>query len=160
MKRKEPYIVRVGEVQLVRDGGSVEIRYPEPDIPVTHLTIGPELANMTDEEVIGLWNENLRARAEFAAQYKHVAVEVPLGSPQIEYHERSDQWVSRGDVVRCLINDDENRMPVIEIDDRELSWEEFGKLVVTYAGWGMRIAFVPEDEVHRQPRVEVREPKD
>ena len=51
-------------------------------------------------------------------------------------------------------------MPVIEIDDRELSWEEFGKLVVTYAGWGMRIAFVPEDEVHRLPRVEVREPKD
>ena len=48
----------------------------------------------------------------------------------------------------------------IEIDDRELSWEEFGKLVVTYAGWGMRIAFVPEDEVHRLPRVEVREPKD
>ncbi len=28
----------------------------------------------------------------------------------------------------------------------------------TYAGRGMRIEFVPEDEVHRRPTLEVREP--
>ncbi|MBV8226359.1 MAG: hypothetical protein JO232_14355 [Verrucomicrobia bacterium] len=27
------------------------------------------------------------------------------------------------------------------------------------AGWGMRIEFVPEDEVHRRPVLEVREPE-
>jgi hypothetical protein len=32
-------------------------------------------------------------------------------------------------------------------------------LLSTYAGWGMRIEFVPEDEVHRHPVLEVREPK-
>ncbi len=159
MKRKQPYFVRLGEVRLVRNGGTVEVHYPESDIPVTHLTIGPELADMTDQEVIDLWNDMLRAQSERAAEYKHVAVEVPLGSPQIEYRQDSDQWVPRGAVLRCQISDDEN-LPVIGIDDRELSWEEFGRMLTVYSGWGMRVTFVPEDEVHRQPCVEVREPKD
>ena len=160
MKRKQPYIVRLGEVRLLRNGGTAEVRYPEADIPVTHLTIGPELADMTDQEVIDLWNDTLRAQAKLAAEYKHVAVEVPLGSPQMEYQESSGQWTPRGAVLRCLIDDDEDNMPVIEIDGRELTWKEFGKLIVVHAGWGMRVMFVPEDEVHRQPRVEVREPED
>jgi hypothetical protein len=37
--------------------------------------------------------------------------------------------------------------------------KQFGKLLTTYAGWGMRVEFVPEDEVHRRPAHEVREPK-
>ena len=37
--------------------------------------------------------------------------------------------------------------------------EQFGKLLTTYAGWGMRIEFVPEDKLHRRPVHEVREPK-
>ena len=114
---------------------------------------------MTDQEVIDLWNDMLRAQSDRAAEYKHVAVEVPLGSPQIEYRQDSDQWVPRGAVLRCQICDDEN-LPVIGIDDRELSWAEFGRMLTVYSGWGMRVTFVPEDEVHRQPCVEVREPKD
>ena len=42
----------------------------------------------------------------------------------------------------------------------ELSWQEFGRLICTYAGWGMRIEFVPENETHRRPTLEVREPQD
>ena len=37
---------------------------------------------------------------------------------------------------------------------------EFGTMLCTYAGWGMRIEFTPEDDVHRRPRLEVREPED
>jgi hypothetical protein len=33
-------------------------------------------------------------------------------------------------------------------------------MLTTYSGWGMRIEFVPEDEVHRRPVLEVREPED
>jgi hypothetical protein len=50
------------------------------------------------------------------------------------------------------------REPVITIDGQELSWQEFGTMLCTYAGWGMRIEFTPEDAVHRRPRLEVREP--
>jgi hypothetical protein len=27
----------------------------------------------------------------------------------------------------------------------------------THAGWGMRVVFVPDDEVHESPRIEVRQ---
>jgi hypothetical protein len=47
---------------------------------------------------------------------------------------------------------------VIEIDDQELSIEEFGRMLTTHAGWGMRICFVPEDEIEDEPEIEVREP--
>jgi hypothetical protein len=39
-----------------------------------------------------------------------------------------------------------------------LTLQEFGRLVRTYAGWGMRIEFVPEDDTHRRPALVVREP--
>jgi hypothetical protein len=58
-----------------------------------------------------------------------------------------------------LIHDDENGQLVVEIDDQELNLEQFGRLLTTYAGWGMRIEFVPEDALHRRPAHEVREPK-
>ena len=50
------------------------------------------------------------------------------------------------------------RQAVIEIDGRELSIEEFGRMLTTYSGWGMRIEFVPEDEVHRRPARRTRAP--
>ena len=62
-------------------------------------------------------------------------------------------------MLRCLVQDDENGQLVVAIDDHELSLEQFGRLLTTYAGWGMRIEFVPEDELHRRPVHEVREPK-
>ena len=31
-------------------------------------------------------------------------------------------------------------------------------MLLTYAGWGMRIVFVPDDELERTPRTAVREP--
>ncbi len=31
-------------------------------------------------------------------------------------------------------------------------------MVGTFGGWGMRIAFVPDDELHDEPIIEVREP--
>jgi transposase InsO family protein len=77
----------------------------------------------------------LRAQAKRAVEYKHVAVEVPLRSPQIEYDARCDQWVPRGGVLRCLIHDEELRL-VVEIDDHELRLEEFGKLLAKVFGLG------------------------
>ena len=157
MKRKEQYIVRLDEVILTRGSDYVEIAYKEADVPSTRLEIGPEGSGLSDQEIIDLFNEMLREKAKFAAEYKHVAVEVPLGSPQIKYFARSQQWCPRGGVLRCLIEDEEGKL-VVGIDDRELSLEEFGRMLTTYAGWGMRIEFVPEDELHRRPALDVREP--
>src|SRR4029453_17160245 len=78
--------------------------------------------------------------------------------PQIRYFERGDQSTPRGDVLRCEIDDGgPGGEPIIHIDDRELSWREFGRLLTTHAGWGMRIVFVPDDELDEEPRIEIRE---
>jgi hypothetical protein len=158
MKRKERYIARPDEVEIVRRDEFAEIHYKEEGIPVTHLGIGPEVKHLTDEEIVELHNESLRAQAKCAADYKHVALEVPLGSPQIEYSPRADQWVPRGSVLRCHIEDDSERILTVGIDDHELTLEQFGKMLTTYSGWGMRIEFVPEDELHRRPAHQIREP--
>ena len=159
MKRKERYIASLDEVTITRDGDYACIAYKQEGIAGTRLQIGPEIGEMSDREILELHNDCLRAQAKRAAEYKHVAVEVPLGSAQIEYRAGSDQWAPRGGVLRCLIHDDEEHQLVVEIDEQELRLQEFGKLLTTYAGWGMRIEFVPDDEVHRRPVHEVREPK-
>jgi hypothetical protein len=83
-----------------------------------------------------------------------------LGEKQIHYHEESAQWVPRGDVLRCIIDDaGPDGEVTIQIDDKELSLEEFGRLLRVHAGWGMRIAFVPEEFVTENPKVEIRKAK-
>ncbi len=159
MKRKARYIARLDEVTITRENDTAIIAYKEEGIMTTHLSIGPDLKDMSDQEILDLFNDTLLAQAQLAAQYKHVAVEVPLGTSQIEYHPRSGQWTPRGSVLRCLISDDENGEAVIDIDDQELSPKEFARMLATYAGWGMRIEFVPEEEIHRRPALEVREPE-
>ena len=113
---------------------------------------------MTDREILDRFNADIRATEALAADYQHVAVEVPPGRPQIAYFSRGDQWTPRGDVLRCVIDEGPDRMPLIHVDDHELSWAEFGTLLLTYGGWGMRIVFVPDDRLDEEPEIEVREP--
>jgi hypothetical protein len=91
------------EVTVTRDGDCARIEYKEAGIAVTNLEIGPEIAEMSDSEIVEVHNESLRNDAKQAAEYKHVVFEVPLGSAQIEYFARCDQWVPRSCVLRCLI---------------------------------------------------------
>ena len=160
MRKPRPIVYSLDEVVITRDATSAHIKYKDPDYGETTLTIGPGIEQMSNQEIIDLYNDTLKAQAELARNFKYVAVEPPLGSPQIEFHESSDQWSARGNVLRCLIDDtaEGEREPVIIIDDKELTWREFGKVICTYAGWGMRIEFTPEDAIHRRPNLEVREP--
>ena len=45
-------------------------------------------------------------------------------------------------------------------DWRAFDVTEFGALLRFFAGWGMRITFVPEDQVAEQPKTAVHEPED
>jgi hypothetical protein len=77
-------------VTIIREGEYAFIEYKEEGIPRTGLQIGLEIAGMSDGEIVELHYERLWAQAKGAAEYKHVAVEVPLGSAQIEYVARCD----------------------------------------------------------------------
>ena len=161
MRKPRPLVYSLDEVIITRDDTSAHIQYRDPDFGETTLTIGDEVQQMTYHEIIDLYNDTLKSQAEQARNFKYIAIEPPLGTAQIEYHPLSEQWTPRGDVLRCQIDDtfDPEREPVIQIDDKTLTWCEFGKLICTYSGWGMRIEFTPEDATHRRPTLEVREPK-
>ena len=46
--------------------------------------------------------------------------------------------------------------PVVSIDGRDFTVAEFIKLVRCHGGWGMRIIFVPDDELHEPPKAKRR----
>ena len=160
MRKKRPHVASLDEIRISREGDMAIIEYADPDIYVTRWGVGPERHEMSDEEILERWNESLAAREAAAAEYEHIAVEVPIGRPQIEYFALGDQWTPRGDVLRCVIGgaalDDG---PEIHIDEHDLSWEQFGRLLATHGGWGMRVIFVPDDELTDEPTIEVREPE-
>jgi hypothetical protein len=161
LRFKRPEVASLAQVRISRVEDVAVIEYVEPGFWTTHFRLGPTVHEMTDEEILDRFNEHLEAMKQLRLAYKHVAIGIPQGSPQIEYRDRSNQWTPRGGVLRCVVDDGgPNNQPIIHIDDGELSWIEFGRLLTTYAGWGMRIIFVPDDETHIVPRIEVREPRD
>jgi hypothetical protein len=115
---------------------------------------------MSDSAIVDIHNQDLRTKAKQAAEDKHVVYELPLGSAQIEYFARCDQWVPKSSVLRCQITLDEHGQIIIGIDERRLRLKQFGKLLASHQGWGMRIEFVPTDEVHHRPTLQVRQPND
>jgi hypothetical protein len=161
MRLKRPRIAPLKEVSISREGEYAVIQFLDPTISTMNLKLGPKVRKMTDEKILAAFNQTVRSMEEMRRSYRHVPVEIPAGKPQIEYFARGDQWVPRGDVLRCIIEDGgPDCEATIWIDDRELSLREFGRLLVTHAGWGMRIVFVPDDQIDKVHPVEMREPED
>ena len=159
MRKRRPHVALMQEVTIKRSGEQAIIEYKDTEISTVHLRIGPEIEHMTDEEILALHNNVIQVQQQMAAEDDYVAVEVPAGSPQIYFNKECDQWIPRGSVVRCEINDGgPDCETTVIVDDRELSLIEFGNLLKSYNGWGMRIIFVPDDEIHKKAEIEVREP--
>ena len=160
MQRKKPRPASMDEIKISRNREYAIIDYADEAIGGMQLHVGPEIANMSDQDILALHNEVVAAMRGSADAWEDVVIEIPVGKEQLTVHPETDQWSPRGDVVRCVIEDDEYRRPAFIIDGHELTLEEFGQLIVTHAGWGMRIAFVPDDRTHINPTVEVREPEE
>ena len=161
MRLKKPRPASLDEVRITREGDTAVIDYVDPSIAGISLLFGrAALAELTDTEVLEQLNAALAAQAERAASMDRTLVEVPPGRPQIEYDKASDQWMPRGEVLRCFIENDAEDSTLILIDDVELDMAAFGRLLTTYAGFGMRIAFVDEDDIAETPEIVVQEPDD
>jgi hypothetical protein len=166
-KLRRPHVASPDEVKITREGDTAIFEYADPRIATTHFTMeAGKLATMTDADLLAYWNEHIEATDEFIRTQKPFTLtEIPVGKPQVEYSEPSDQWVPRGHVVRTVILSDaaiepDLDEPFVSIDDRDFTLREFFKMVGTFGGWGMRIAFVPDDEIHEQPKIKVREPRE
>jgi len=161
MRIKKPRTARLDEVIISREGEYAIIEFREPGISTMNLKLGPKVQTMTDRKILIAFNKTVRAMEEMRREYVHRPVEIPTGKPQIRYFAAGDQWVPRGDVLRCVIEDGgPDCEATIWIDDHELSLREFGRLLTTHAGWGMRIVFVPDDDLETMHPIEVREPED
>ena len=160
MRPRRPTHVLIDQVRITRDGDTATIDHADPSLSGAHLTIGPQIAAMTDADIVEMYNDILDSQWTLLQEWDKTVVEEPPGEPQIDYHENSDQWAPRGEILRCIVN---NGGPdgevIIHIDDKELSLKDFGRLLSVYAGWGMRIAFVPEEFVTENPKVKIRKPK-
>jgi hypothetical protein len=159
---RRPHTASPDELNITRDGDYVIIAYADDSVATTQFKLGRErIAAMTDDEIIALWNEHLEARDAAMASHEHIAVEVPPGRPQIAFFAPGNQWTPRGHVLRCLVlgSSGDPDEPFVSVDDRDLTPSEFARIVGTFGGWGMRIVFVPDDEIHDEPVVEVREPE-
>ena len=157
MRLRKPTRAIIDQVRITREGNDAIIDYADSGIAGTRFTIGPDIATMTDREIIDVFNGILAAQERLLAAWDKTVTEEPPGEKQIDYREDSDQWVPRGDVLRCIIDDGGPEGEVtIHIDDKELSLAEFGRLLSVHAGWGMRLAFVPEEFVTENPTVKVR----
>jgi hypothetical protein len=160
MRLQKPIRAIIDQVRITREGNDAIIDYADAGISGTRLTIGPDIATMTDREIVDVFNGILAAQERLLAAWNKTVTEEPPGEKQIDYHEDSDQWVPRGDVLRCIIDDGGPEGEVtIHIDDKELSLAEFGRMLTVRAGGGMRIAFVPEEFISENPNVEIRKPK-
>ena len=160
MRLKRPRPASPDQVRITREGETAVIEYADPSVGVVNLQVGPSLAAMTDADVLELFNEMLEAQAEIAAGVDPTLTEIPPGLPQIEYNEGSDQWVPRGQVLRCHIEGDGEEGTIIQIDGMELDMAAFGRMLQVFSGFGMRIAFVDEEDVTEEPEIVVREPDD
>jgi hypothetical protein len=160
MRKKKPVRALIDQARITRDGNDAIIEYADPEISDTRLTIGPQIKTMTDRDIVDVFNGIMDAQQKLLRGWNKTVVEVQPGKQQIEYHEDSDQWVPRGDVLRCIIDDGGPAGEVtIHIDKEELSLKDFGRLLRVHAGWGMRIAFVPEEYVTENPKVEIGGPR-
>jgi hypothetical protein len=157
VKIKRPYVAKLNEVIISKGDTYAEIRYKEKNVSGVRLEFGKDISKMTKKEILDEHNRVLFVQLQMRTEKKFIAKEIPTNQPQIEFHENSQQWVPRGDVLRSIIQDPDLSLAV-EIDDRLLNLEEFGRMLTTYAGWGMRIIFVPEDEIFCEPKIKIEDP--
>jgi hypothetical protein len=156
---KRPYIAKMDEVLITRQGETAVIEYKEPNVGGTNLVLGPKIHDMSDEDILKCHNDCIDAQLEFMRNYKYVATEIPPGKSQVKYFSPGGYWTMRGDVLRGYISSQNGETSIL-VDDKEFTLQEFGKLLSCFEGWGMRIIMVPEDETHQSPPIEVKEPED
>ena len=157
MRPKKPTHALLDQVRITREGNGAVIDHANANLSGARIA---GIATMTDADIVEMYNQILDSQWELLEAWDKTVTEEPPGERQIDYHEDSNQWVPRGDVLRCIIDDGgPNGEVTIYIDDQELSLAEFGRLLRVHAGWGMRIAFVPEEFVAENPTVKICKPE-
>ena len=76
---------------------------------------------------------------------------------QTDYKALDQQLKEKNDqlIKSCTMDGKSHDELMIWIDDQELSWQEFGRMLNSYMGWGMRIMLLHQEQLNDPPRVEI-----
>lgn len=160
MRSRRPPQSTIDQVHISRKGKSAIIEHADPAYGTVNLMIGPKITTMTDREILEMFNDVIAAQEASIADPANRPIEIPEGRPQIEWLEDFQQWSARGHVLKCEVADDVDGNLVVYVDDKELDAEAFLQLIRPFAGWGMRITFMDESQIHDEPEVILRDPDD
>ena len=94
-------------MRITREGGTAVIEYADPGISGVNLVIGDAIETMTDREILDMHNDIVAAQEQSLRDWDNTVIEIPPGKPQIRKSRLSGQWVPQGEVLRCIIEDDE-----------------------------------------------------
>jgi hypothetical protein len=93
-KPRRPHVASPDEIKSgTRKGDEVIIQYADPKVATMHLQMGKEkLDRMTNEELLEFSrSEHVEALDDHMRNYEYVAVEIPVGKPQVRYFEKGDR---------------------------------------------------------------------
>ena len=158
MRSRRPTHTTIDQVRISRDGEYAIIEHADPVYGKVNLQLGPEINTLTDREIVDVFNDIIAAQQASIADPANRPIEIPKGRPQIEWLEDLQQWSTRGHVLKCEVSDDEDGNLVVYVDENELDAQAFLQLIRPFAGWGMRITFMDESQIHDEPEVIVRDP--
>lgn len=122
MPRPKPRIAQLHEVIISREDHAFTINFRDGSLGPHHITVQDDIRGATDAELLDRYNDVVRAMQQLRDANPYVAVEVPPGLPQIQYSPLSDQWVPRGGVLRCEIEDNGPGGEAVIVIPRVLGW--------------------------------------
>jgi hypothetical protein len=160
LRFRRPPQSTIDQVHISREGESAIIEYADPAYGTVNFKLGPEIDTLSDREILEMFNDVIAAQEANIADPANRPIEIPKGRPQIEWLDDVKQWSARGHVLKCEVSDNEDGGLVVYIDDKELEADAFMKLIRPFAGWGMRITFMDQSQIHDEPDVIVRDPDD
>ena len=81
-RKKRPRIARLDQVRISRDGEDAIIEFLDTTIATTPLRVGPQVQQMTDEEILLLFNQVIAAQIRNRDELgEYVAVGDPCRQP-------------------------------------------------------------------------------
>jgi hypothetical protein len=156
MRKKKRKVAFPKEVKITRDGDFAHVDFINPNYASVRTQFKPgELTSMTDKDILKEHNEIVFSQERLIRNSR--PKEMADGCSQIKYDAKYKQWVPRSDVLRCELTSGERFDELIVcIDDEELSWEDFGRMLKMFMGWGMRLMFLPQGQLFDPPSVEIQ----
>jgi len=155
LRLRRPPQATIDQVHISRDGEYAIIEHADTAYGITRLLLGPMLQNMSDAEVLEVFNDIIAAQDASVADPANRPVEIPRGRPQIEWLEDLQQWSVRGKCCAAICP--MTKMATWSSMSTMKNWTpSFLSLIKPFAGWGMRLTFIDESQVYDEPSVIIR----